>query len=246
MSVLVAYCYPSDGVIHKDFAASLEELYKHDAGPKGRHIIGGQIHVRGLYIPDSRNQVCQRFLDAKYPPEVQQWLGPKPQWLLFLDTDIIFKPEDVYALIDAADPIEKPIVGGLYFGFMEGSPTPVWRKIYHERGLDNEWGTMNTVTIGVIEPIDAVGMGFTLIHRSVLEGMPEIEGDNWRWFGHDCWKGKRLGEDLTFCARAKQHGFVTWGDSRVVVGHIKPYTIRLEHFIEAAERHKHETKTATV
>lgn len=230
MSVIVGYVH--GGMLHNGFAKSLRELYLFDKGPDGRHLIGGECEVQGLYVADSRNHVCRKFLGATYPD------GTKPQWLFFLDTDIVFKPQEFYSILDAADPVERPIVGGLYFGYLDGQPVPVWRKIHHELG--GQWGTMAAVNIGTIEPIDAVGMGFTVIHRSVLDGFPDT-GDTWRWFAHDLYGQERLGEDLTFCHRAAKHGFTTWGDTRVVVRHIKPFAISLSHFIEASEKHAKST-----
>lgn len=220
MSVLVGYVH--GGSFCSEFAKSLREFYREDASR--RKLVGGESEVRGLYVADNRNAVCRNFISARYPD------GTQPQWLLFLDTDIQFTCEQVYALLDAADANERAIVGGLYFGYMDGQPIPVWRQIH--AALPGGWGTMGTVTLNTIEPIDAVGMGFTLIHRNVLEAIPDV-GDEWRWFGHDLHEGKRLGEDLTFCARAKAVGFTTWGDSRVIVKHIKPLAIGEHTFVNA-------------
>jgi hypothetical protein len=235
--LLIGYVHP--GMLHQEFAQCLIDLYSHDSSAKGRHIIGGQCHVRGLYVADSRNQVCRRFLSAKFPD------GSQPEWLLFLDTDIVFKPEQVYQLLDAADPDERAVVGGMYFGYLDGAPTPVWRKLYNDEQFHNEWGTLNVVNIGTIEKVDAVGMGFTLIHRNVLTKMAEVYADDdWTWFGHDKWGRLHLGEDLTFCHRAAQVGYPTYGDSRNIVGHIKPLTIGLGHFQQHQERIAHAQATA--
>ena len=229
MKVLVSYVH--GGMLHEDFASSVLDFYRLDGAPDGRHIIGGRCNVRGLYVADSRNQVCKRFIEAQYPD------GSYPEWLLFLDTDIVFKTQDVYTLLDHAEERKPCTIGGLYFGYLDGQPTPVWRKIHTELG--GQWGTLGNVSIGTVEPVDAVGMGFTLIHRDVLLALAKRHrGDNWTFFAHDLYGIERLGEDLTFCYRAAQAGFKTWGDSTVIVGHIKPFTIGLGHFTKACEEAK--------
>jgi len=47
---------------------------------------------------------------------VEQWLtDPASTWLWMLDTDMTFTPDTLDRLLDAADPVERPIVGGLCF-----------------------------------------------------------------------------------------------------------------------------------
>ena len=69
-------------------------------------------------------------------------------------------------------------------------------------------------------------MGFTLIHRSVLEKLAvEYADDPWHYFGHDIINNSHVGEDLTFCNRARKAGFSVWGHGGVLLGHTKAKTL---------------------
>lgn len=163
--------------------------------------------IQDLYIAKSRNQACKQFLD-----------DTKLEWLMFLDTDIVFKPQQVYELFDEAG-ADKDIIGALYFGYCEGDLLPVWRR---KHGPNKTYGTLPRITFGTLEQYDAIGMGFTILRRRALEAMrKEYGSDPWTWFGHDLYGASRLGEDITFCERAAAIGIPTWGTSRIVVGHQK-------------------------
>lgn len=60
--------------------------------------------------------------------------------------------------------------------------------------------------------IEACGMACTLVHREVLSAVAaQHASDPWPWFGHDIVDGKRLGEDYTFCHRAREAGYSIYG-----------------------------------
>lgn len=215
MSLFIAYCHP--GMVHEGFMRSVNRFLMLDHSDSGRQECLGLMAIRGLYVAQGRNQACKQFLES----------SAKADWLLFLDTDIVFKPTDVYDLLDHAGP-DKQIIGALYFGYCEGELLPVWRQ---KRGEHQAYGTLPRITFDVIKEYDAIGMGFTLIRRDALETILETHKDDpWPWFGHDVYGAGRLGEDVTFCERAARLGIKTWGDSSIVVGHEKPRIETAETF----------------
>jgi GT2 family glycosyltransferase len=72
--------------------------------------------------------------------------------------------------------------------------------------------------------VDFVGFGFVLIAQGVFEKIP------YPWFSHDeitMENGvvRQLGEDFTFCRKARDAGFSIWVDPDVRVSHSKLYEI---------------------
>jgi len=67
--------------------------------------------------------------------------------------------------------------------------------------------------------VGAVGMGFCLIKRRVFE---ELGASNlWPFAEIMGVNGKYQGEDITFCARAREKGFEIYLDPNVKVMHTK-------------------------
>lgn len=176
-----------------------------------RNIFSGYTHASSGYIPLGRNILVEKFLKTD------------AEWFLSIDWDIVFQPEDVYKLIDAADPNEVPIIAGCYVTYMgdDAKLTPCW-MVHADEAKDIPFEPAGEIIGGRIVPLTLVGMGFTLIHRTVLETMQKnFADDPWPWFGHDIVGGERLGEDWTFCQRARESGFTIWGHEDVQLGHSK-------------------------
>lgn len=143
----------------------------------------------------ARNEVVRQFLDTDY------------EWLLMVDRDMGWAPDAVHRLLSAADPAERPIVGGLCFAAWAAEPDgmggyrvdPV-PTIY--RRNETGFGLLELYPADMVIRADATGAAFLLIHRSVLE---KIGPD---WFTPLVKDGKtEFGEDFSFCVRAGRAGF---------------------------------------
>ncbi|MGA9884058.1 MAG: hypothetical protein WBQ34_10095 [Candidatus Acidiferrales bacterium] len=211
---VLAYCHP--GMVHTDFMTSVLDMLRID-GSTGRHLFTGQIGIRGLYVAQSRNEAVVLFRKQEHA-----------DWMLFVDTDIIFTTEQVYALIDAANEADAPIMAGTYFGYLSGKLWPV----LFSKNADGMYYPIQEFADDRVQPIAACGMGFTLIHRRVFDALYN-EADPWCWFGHDLYMGKRMGEDICFCERASKAGFSMFADGRVTVSHIKSRAESLGTWLES-------------
>jgi hypothetical protein len=211
-------------VIHGDFtdnsfAWSLKTLEDYDRSRE--HHLGGYGHMySGPLLSHARNQMVEEFLksDAK--------------WMWCLDDDMVFRPDLLEQLMSVADDT-KPIVSGLYFG---GGKSAIIAPHVFVVGK-NEEGYLVTerrADYPKDRPFEAdgVGAGCLLIHRRVLEVM----GDTMRpitaypFFAEtelQIGEAERMGvgEDITFCLRARKCGFPIWVDPRPWLGHSKRYTI---------------------
>jgi GT2 family glycosyltransferase len=155
----------------------------------------------GPLISRARNELVQHFLDT-------------PATHMFsVDTDIVFEPGILEMLLKA----DKPIVGAHYMGLSDTGNFPVgnvqehgmWAKATY-KSLKGRKG---------IRPIGAVGMGCTLIKREVLESLGT--GALWPFAETLAENGQMLGEDVTFCQRAREAGFDSYIHLDARVGHLK-------------------------
>jgi SAM-dependent methyltransferase len=198
-------------VLQQGFVDSMYGFITHDS--QHRKLFAGYTHASSGYIPASRNEIVSAFLKKT-----------DADWLLMMDWDVNFGPEAPYQLLDAADPIERPIISGVYVTFFgdDNALRPCWMA----EADGQEYVPVSGFEVDQVVPLTVCGMGFTLMHRSVFETLAkEHEGDSWLWFGHDIVNGSRCGEDLTFCARARAAGFSVWGHGGVLLGHTKAKTL---------------------
>ena len=203
--VFIAYCHP--GTITHDFHTSIL-----------RALLEGKDHgyyslavpsFSGVSIARNRNKLAAYFLQSN------------AEYMLMCDTDGAWPPEAVAQLLAH----DVPIVSGLAMGIDMPSGTPFPAIL--------EWGEdglavrreLTDEDSGLIK-IGAVGMHFTLIEREVIEalgtgpGYPfaatrlvsEKDGQTRAGF---------IGEDVTFCLRAKRLGFDVYVDLDCPVGHYK-------------------------
>lgn len=194
------------GMVQQGMFEALWRFVKHDRVE--REVLEDLIAVQTPYIPQGRNDLCRKFL------------ATDADWLLMVDWDISFTPQDVYRLLDDADPIGRPVIGGCYVTFLghDGKLRPCW--MVQEGSI--EFAVVNHCDVDEIIPCTSIGMGFTLIHRNVLDAVAAAnKHDPWLWFGQDNIAGAHIGEDMTFCSRARRLGFGVWGHGGVQIGHTK-------------------------
>lgn len=205
---MIAAAYVHGGNVRHEFMVALQDLVLRERR------IAAVVQAQGPYIPQNRNLVCERFLQ----------LPVRCEWLWFFDVDIQFGPDVLDHLLDAADPVDRPIVGALYLNQVTGKPIGTWWPTWSDKD-----GRIEKVVMGEVYDLATIGMGCTLIHRSVLEKLAQVhEDDPWHWFGHDIVSRKgvpeRVGEDETFCNRALNAGFPVHGVA-TLVNHYKTVSI---------------------
>lgn len=223
-AVTVAYVHPNEVAV--SWHESLMALLGYDLAHEARVIRGGWLAQRCYGadgIPAARDLAVRNFLAAK-----------DAEWLFWIDTDMGFAPDTVDRLLEVADPVTRPIVGGLCFAYkqteydgMGGWRNAIVPTIY-------EWTTVEetgeTGFLSVPEyPRDALvkcagtGSACVLIHRSVFERIAEDGRGTWYTRVPNPTAGNRkLGEDLSFCLRAGALGFPIHVHTGVRTTHYKP------------------------
>lgn len=197
----VAVAYVHEDTVHYSWHHSLTQLLDHDLANRARIWSGGFVAIRcgtdGL--AQARNTAVREFLKDS-----------TAQWLWWVDTDMGFAPETVDRLIEAADPTERPVMGGLCFanrevdndgmGGRRGLAAPVimhWTHDGDEAGFDTRWDYPPNTVIRC----DGVGSACVLIHRSVFERVAEHFGPNWYSRARNPSTNEMISEDLSFCVR---------------------------------------------
>lgn len=183
----------------------------------------------------ARNEVATAFLTTD------------SEWLWWIDTDMGFAPDALDQLMATADPIERPFVGGLCFAQMEREPdgmggfrTEVVPAIYqwHESS-DGKAGFVSWANYPRDTVVEVAGTGsaFVLIHRTVFEKIAEKFGPD-HWYDRMINPGTQqlLGEDLSFCARARMVGIHIHVNTGIRTTHRKPRWVGEEHYLHPDQK----------
>jgi hypothetical protein len=217
-SLALGWVYP--GLVEGQFMQSVTDLLIADdarrlKGEKSRILRnGGTIGVlSGPRIASARNNVVSAFLKTQ------------AEWLLMVDTDMVFKPEAVDMLFEAADPDSCPIVGGLCFaGGRSGIMHPtLYNLVDPETNDGNPIGIIRDYPDYGLCKVDATGAAFLLMHRQTMKDIGERFQGPYPWFAEGTvYKGAAFGEDWAFCLRAKSLEIPVHVHTGVKIGHVKP------------------------
>ncbi len=171
-----------------------------------------EIQQNGPYLDMARNKMVDIFrADERYSDCDR---------LLFVDSDIGFDPAHIQTLVET----DLPIVAGVYHSLFETGIHPVvYEWTVNDDGVKvmlplQHW---NRPEGEILVPVEGVGTGFLMIHRSVFERFLEVYSPPTAWFANEIVDGVELGEDLGFCYRAAQLGIPIIVDRRVQVSHSK-------------------------
>jgi GT2 family glycosyltransferase len=163
-----------------------------------------------------------------------------------------FQPDLIEALLEHADPVKAPIVGGLCFSM--DNDGKLFPTLYDVIGTEecpefvryHEWQPESMMQVF------ATGAACLLIHRNALRAIrdyrnPERPGQvgfsqAFPWFQETDFYGRAMGEDITFCLRAGRAGLPVHVNTAVKLGHIKEFELTFEHF--AGQRALDEAKAA--
>lgn len=198
--VQIAYCHGSR--VSHSWHVSMQNMLVYDK-VAGFNVIQSAPYMVSCSGPhglvEGRNLAVKDFLDRT-----------AHEWLFWVDTDMGFDPNSLDRLLAAADPVERPVVGGLCFALKHTGPDGMGG--FNVQPVPTIFGLMKHPEQGIgfvnrhIYPPDALiqvagtGSAFILIHRSVLEDIRAKMGETW----YDLVSyadGKPVSEDLSFCWR---------------------------------------------
>lgn len=234
----VCVCYAHPGEVNGRFAQSLITTLLQDSGRKQKLFGNGQpvpgtgpriargvgAYVQlesGPRIAAGRNILVKQFLDHT-----------TCEWMWMLDSDIVFDTQCLDKLLEVADPVERPLVAGLYFGGGRSNPiSPIMYELVDP--TTNEGNPVKTIKSwppGSVVKADATGGGCLLAHRSVFDKLREVYPPPHHWFMESVYNGMEFGEDWTFFLRTGAQGFPLYIHTGVNIGHAKTFEIREQNY----------------
>lgn len=155
-----------------------------------------QMASEGLVVGRMRNELVQAALDSGCDA------------VCFIDDDHVFAPESLNRLLAW----DVPVVGALY-----PTRTPPYRSTC-VIGVDASGGfrgltETEAATDGLV-PVDALGMGLTVIRRAVFEQIPSP------WFRVSHAHGRDIDDGMYFCASCQSAGIPLAVDAGLKIGHL--------------------------
>ena len=186
-TVIICYVHANQGVVREPFCLSLAE----QCATMGDRVIAIQSTSSPSQV-HSRNKTIEMALS----------IDPRPDYLLWFDTDMSVPPNALAMLIDYAEEYEAGIA--TVFGLMqkhnyrEGqawTPTP---NTFHKDKNGNTY--LWDILFSHTEPFwaAATGLGFTLVNMDVFENYPEEELP-WHILSED---PADMGHDVGFCIKS--------------------------------------------
>jgi GT2 family glycosyltransferase len=242
--VKVAVAYVHGNEVAHSWHQSMQALIAYDIANKQHVINGGWFATRygtGGII-QARNDTVHAFLtqcDA--------------DWLFWVDTDMGFAPDSVDRLLEAADPVERPIMGGLCFAMREIGIDRIGGYLVQPTSTIFDWVKMDTGQQGFYTRHDwerdevtlcaGTGSAFLIIHRSVFEKIAAEYGNTWYSPVWNKSLNMSISEDLSFCSRAGALSIPVHVHTGVKTSHLKQAWVD-ERFYDRLERIGHDGPTA--
>jgi hypothetical protein len=213
----IGYVHP--GEVGAGFMYSVIRAFAHEAGTQGTPFLLIAEACSSGALPDSRNSVVAHFLDHT-----------DAEWLWCVDTDMGFPAETLTRLIDAADPVARPVVGALCFGLRKAEDDPALQAytfqcfptLYAWEEHDDRAGfrVIPEYPVDELVQVSATGAACFVVHRDVLEKIRANYGDH--WFDRvDHPKGARFSEDLSFYVRVAGVDAPTYVHTGIKTAHDK-------------------------
>lgn len=166
----------------------------------------------GSLIYTSRNNLALQALKAEF------------DYMLWLDSDMVFQQDLLVQMKQTMDERGLDFLTGLYFRRVPPF-TPV---LFDQLDIDENgictWTDFKDVPEGLFK-VGGCGFGCVLIKTDVLFDVQAKFGELFNPIAN-------MGEDLSFCWRARQCGYDIWCDPSLVCGHVG-YTVINDKFYQS-------------
>jgi hypothetical protein len=202
----VMLAYPHPGLVRAEFMNRVLALTNDEDSRIGE--------VADLYtgpaIGMARNTLAHQFLSSQM------------EWLWMVDTDMVFAPGTLPALLEHADSELRPVIGATCV-ILSGTQMKV--SMYQaSKDDDGNFGFrhIHEWPANTLLRVDGTGAACLLVHRTVFtrisEAKPEEHG---LWFTGMIIDGHEIGEDLSFCLRCAMAEIPVHVHTGIEVGHMK-------------------------
>lgn len=164
---------------------------------------------------------------------LNQWIkDDNTEWLLWVDSDVVLTADSLQKIWDIADKNERPVVTGTVFSAQELEQTLM--KTYPLLFVDLEDGKIEAIhpmPYDSIIKVDSAGMGFVLMHRSVILKMKKIFKDEplFAEIGSDL-AHQFVSEDIAFFRKLKKSGIQLYAHTGALAQHMKRFSVDVNYY----------------
>lgn len=198
---------PHNGDFTAEYINSLMGMAFHAFTTKG---IGVKLHLHeGCLVHQGRNNIASKCYD---------------DYLLFIDSDMAFPVDGLNKLIAS----KKDIIGAVYYS----RKSPNLPLVFKEN--EGKYSNYEDFPEDKVFECDAIGTGFLLISKKVLEAFDKAINEKKFRLPFDFMHTEHhveLGEDMAFCNRAKQLGFKIYADPTIQMGHVGKDVITRNNYL---------------
>lgn len=218
MNKTIIICCPGSS-FSGQFVTSLTYLIRH-LSSKGFNVLFSSTYTRNIY--EVRNKCLMGTPDKG--PEQKIFDGQDYDYILWIDDDIVFTPEDFEALYRE----DKDVISGLYVmaDNTHFAAVEVWDEDYFKENGTFQFLIKKNIKQRLLPfTVEYVGFGFLLFKKGVFEKI------QYPWFEptylniKDC-KDFSM-EDVTLCLKLKKLNINVYVHPEVIVGHRKEIELRL-------------------
>jgi len=216
-TVAIAWC--DNGMVDGKFMQGVTDVMLHSGIE-----FATTLRSQGNQIARQRDKVINYWYNNK-----------KSDWLFWVDSDVVVSPDTFNILWESKDTVERPIVSGVYFT----TDQPEEPLMTPMPTLFNFVNTEESVGVARIHPmpknqlikIGAAGMGFILMHRSVVDRIKAVVADAplFSDIGHG---NNFLGEDIYFFALCDKAEIPVYAHTAATAPHMKRFSFD-EHYYNA-------------
>lgn len=199
---MIAICNCNGGSVRAEYLGSLLQVM---SDSRVEEIGLSYRQASGLYLPHMRDALARQVLESG------------EEWMLVVDSDMVFTPDDIVILAAEAVAQNVGVIGGMYLspGVTGALEVQAWHA--DEPPPGHSAGRVQPDARGLVK-CRFVGSGFMLVRRDVLEAVWEEYGV---MFDFAADYQLEESEDIVFCDRARACGFSVWLCADVRLGHAK-------------------------
>lgn len=155
-----------------------------------------------------------------------QALNMNAEYILWLDSDMVFQPDLLERMFKVMEENKLDFLSGLYY--RRAKPyTPIIFDKLEMREDGCHWHNLETVPSELIE-IEGCGFGVVLMKTEIIANVFGSQGDLFTPL-------MGVGEDLSFCWRARQAGYKLYLDPSISLGHVGNFIVTEEFYRSYSE-----------
>ena len=214
-TLTIAWC--DNGMVDGKFMQGVTDVMLH-SGVK----VATTLRSQGNQIGRQRETIVKAWYEQN-----------KSDWILWVDSDVVISPDTFLKLWDKRDKDTKPLLTGVYFTtdtpeepLMVPMPT-VFEFVVTEKNVGIK--RLHPLPKDKFLQVGAAGMGFVLMHRSVITRILDVK-PNTPIFTEVGVNKSFMGEDIFFFALCNEAEIPVWCDTSALVPHMKRFSFDVSYY----------------